>query len=49
MKKKEGEIEKRREKMRKSQRFSPFFMQFCLFNINLYYSNSFFCRTLEDQ
>ena len=41
--------------MRKLQRFSPFSMQFCLFSINLYYSDSSFCRAarlcraLEDQ
>ena len=40
--------------MRKSQKFSPFFMQLCLFSINLYYSDSTFgraarlCCALED-
>ena len=41
--------------MKKGQRFSPFSTQFCLFSINLYYSDSSFCRAarlccaLEDQ
>ena len=41
--------------MRKLQRFSLFSMQFCLFSINSYYSDSSFCRAaslcraLEDQ
>ena len=60
--KKRKKIDKRKEKqkkeekeVRKLQRFSPFSMQFCLFSINLYYSDSSFCRAarlcraLEDQ
>ena len=33
--------------MRKLQKSSPFSMQFCLFSINLYYSDYSFCRAVR--